>query len=247
MPWRTVRMSGRRGNIARFEETIPWYLAGNVQPANVLGAWQPKGAMTYAQSKISLHNPSASNLLVDGAAYPTWTPSVGWTFAGASSQYLTIASAIATAVPITMICRFAHANVTDTDALMSICDSAETNYFYLMPAGAVAGDPIQFSSWQAGVGGTATSLSGYIASTWFTAAGVTGATNARAVYINGGSKGTNATDKTPDGLDTTYIGVYTEGATKGGYYTGNIAACAFYNIALSDAQVLAIHNAMMEI
>ena len=38
---------------------IPWYLAGGVPKANVLGAWCPKKAGSYAASKISLRSDAA--------------------------------------------------------------------------------------------------------------------------------------------------------------------------------------------
>jgi hypothetical protein len=218
-----------------------WYLAGGISPDNVLGAWDFKNAPSYAISKISLINPSATNLWVDGAAHPAWAAGTGLTFAAASSQYLTIASAIATAVPITMICRFNADDVTTNYALMSICDTAAANYFLMGAYGAAAGDPIRVYATAAG----ASTGVGYTATTWYTAAGTYAIGETfRYAYLNGTNKALGNALVNVVGLDTTYIGVYHTGAGLASYLKGKIASCAFYNIELADAQVLAIHNAM---
>lgn len=49
-------------------------------------AYQPKGAATYAASKINLANPGTYDA-ADGAAYPTWAAATGWKFNG-TTQYL---------------------------------------------------------------------------------------------------------------------------------------------------------------
>ena len=66
---------------------IPWYLAGGIASADCIAAYKPLGAADYATSKINLNNPG-TNDLSDGAAYPTFNAATGWTFAGASSQFL---------------------------------------------------------------------------------------------------------------------------------------------------------------
>src|SRR4030042_426783 len=89
---------------------IPWYLSGSIPRANCIAAYQPKGADSYAASKVNIANPGTYNLS-DGAAFPTWAAATGWTFAAASLQYLTIASAIITAPPFSMVCRFNADNI----------------------------------------------------------------------------------------------------------------------------------------
>ena len=222
----------------------PWYLRGGITRANGLAAYQSKGVGSYASSKIKLAHPGMNDLS-NGAAFPSWEAVNGWTFADGSSQYLTIASALATAVPLSMICRFN----ADTDVLpymlMTICDTAAKSFFGLYAAGNVALDPISARANLVAVDGIANSSTGFTSGNWFTGAAVLSANNARTAYINGGSKITNATNVTPAGLDTTYIGTYFDGAARGYFLDGKISTCAFYNIALSDAQVLALHNAMI--
>lgn len=64
-----------------------WWLAGGIDPDDCIAAYQPKGAASYAASKVNLAN-SGTHDLSDGTAYPTWDASKGWTFTKANSQYL---------------------------------------------------------------------------------------------------------------------------------------------------------------
>ena len=64
-----------------------WWLAGGIDPDDCIAAYQPKGAASYAASKVNLAN-SGTHDLSDGTAYPSWDASKGWTFTKANSQYL---------------------------------------------------------------------------------------------------------------------------------------------------------------
>jgi hypothetical protein len=61
-----------------------WDLNGTI--TSCVAAYQPKGAASYAASKVNLAN-SGTYDATDGAAYPTWDASTGWKFNG-STQYL---------------------------------------------------------------------------------------------------------------------------------------------------------------
>lgn len=224
---------------------IPWYLAGNIPAANCLAAFKPKGAASYAASKVNIITPG-TNDATDGVAYPTWASATGWTFTAASSQYLTVGTgAIKAATPLSMVCRFNPDAVDAGYVLMEISDAAANQVFSLQASGGTGGDPIIFYGADIPAGpGASTTTTGFTAGNWFTAAGVSSAANSRASYIDGGSKGTSAAVITPLGLDTTYIGRGWWAGGASGYLKGKIAACAFYDIALSDAQVLALHTAM---
>lgn len=219
----------------------PWYLNGGISKANCVAVYQPKGAASYAASKVNLVTPGTYDLS-DGAAFPTWAFATGWTFNGAT-QYLTVASALVSAVPLSLVCRFNAVGVALGYALITICDFDSLHWFLLYAGGDAVGDPVQASTWQ-DANKLAASTSGFTAGNWFTAAGVYSAVDARAAYIDGGSKGTNVDSQTPVGLDTTIIGGFAVTSAVGGILDGSIAACAIYNIALSDAQVLALHTAM---
>lgn len=52
-----------------------WWLAGGVDPADVVGAWRAKGAASFAASLVNLGG--GPNLYVP-QAQPTWTAAKGW-------------------------------------------------------------------------------------------------------------------------------------------------------------------------
>jgi hypothetical protein len=60
-------------------EDTPWYLAGGVDPANCVAAYQAKGAADYATSKVNLANPGTYDAYQDlPAAVPDWNVNTGW-------------------------------------------------------------------------------------------------------------------------------------------------------------------------
>ncbi len=70
------------------------------------------------------------------------------------------------------------------------------------------------------------------------ACGVVAASNSRAVYLDGGNKGTNISNRLFSGdYDRTRIGVLNIGATLSQYMSGMIAEAGIWNVALTDAEV----------
>jgi hypothetical protein len=57
-----------------------WWLSGGISAANCIAAYQPKGAVSYAASKVNLANPGTYNA-TEGTA-PAFDTAVGWTFNG---------------------------------------------------------------------------------------------------------------------------------------------------------------------
>ena len=73
---------GRRGGVQLTGGGgSPWWLAGGISAANVVAAYQPKGAASLAASYVNLANPGTNNLTAPAA--PTWNAATGWTFAAA--------------------------------------------------------------------------------------------------------------------------------------------------------------------
>ena len=66
----------------------PWWLSGGIAAANCVVAYQPKGAASYATSKVNLANPGTYDA-ADGTAYPTWNAINGWMFNGTSQWLIT--------------------------------------------------------------------------------------------------------------------------------------------------------------
>lgn len=220
----------------------PWYLEGGVSAANCIAAYQPKGAADIAASYVNLASPG-TNDAAPGSA-PTFDTATGWYFA--TNKYLVVGSgALLTAVPMSMICRFQAPNVTTNYALMSTHrKTVQLNSFALYASGGNTGDPVEAYTTSNITYPYAKSSAGYTANVWYVATGVWAAANSRAAYLDGANKGTNTTSVTPSGIDETTIGVTHNSSEYGNYLAGYVAACAFYNVALSDAQVLAISTAM---
>lgn len=62
-----------------------WWLSGGIDPDDCVAAYQPKGAASYAASKVNLANPGTYD--IDSGADPDWDASYGWNFNG-TSHYL---------------------------------------------------------------------------------------------------------------------------------------------------------------
>lgn len=148
---------------------------------------------------------------------------------------LTVASAVATAAPMTMACWFIANNITAEHVLMDIDDGSDANKFQIRASGAVASDPIRALTVAASTSSIAVSSTGYSANVWQHACGVFASATDRRAFVNGGSKGTNATSRTPSGLTTLRIG-----RELTAFAAGRIAEAAIWDIALTDAQVASL-------
>jgi len=99
----------RQGGTLGAAATSGWW-DNNGAIAGCIAAYQPKGAASYAASKINLANPGTHNL-VDGAAWPAWAAGTGWTFAGAGpNQWLDSVTLFpdTTAQAWSLACQFAN-------------------------------------------------------------------------------------------------------------------------------------------
>lgn len=67
------------------EVASSWWLSGGIDAANCVAAYQPKGAASYAASKVNLANPGMYDA-TEGTA-PDWDSTNGWKGNG-TSQYL---------------------------------------------------------------------------------------------------------------------------------------------------------------
>lgn len=161
-------------------------------------------------------------------------------FDDASQQYLISAvQAVLISPPISMACWFKSDDITVYQTLVGIIDYSSDEYYLLAAAGTIANDPVRATTYNGVVSASAVSSTGYSAGTWHHACGVFAATNSRAAYIDGGSKGTNATSVTGVGpVDRFEIGgrVMGGGASKALFMSGAIAEAAIWNGALSDAE-----------
>lgn len=158
-----------------------------------------------------------------------------------SSDYLEYTLSLS--YPFTMACWFNGDSTTATGVLLGACNfsGSDDDRMQLNAAGATGGDPIQMGAvTNGGAGVNAQTSTGYTAGTWFHACGVAASATSRTAYINGGSSGSNTTNRAMTGLDRLVIGSRRAAGTLGAYFDGRIAAVAVWNTGLSAADVASI-------
>ena len=159
-------------------------------------------------------------------------------FARATEEYLTVASTPVTAVPLTLAAWFNATDITTAHPLMYVGNSGDWQRFEVAAGGHVGGDPI-YALTNDGASSFAVSTTGYSANTWHHACGVFAATNDRRAFIDGGSRGNEATNRTPGGLDFMDLAASNGkmGTGLASYLNGLLAEAAIWNAALTDAEV----------
>lgn len=164
-------------------------------------------------------------------------------FDDAASEYLTIASVPMTNEPITMACWFYSDSLTAGQTLLALGDSGGVNgIFALEAAGDQGGDPVRAAKGtDGGTFGIAATTSGYSANTWHHAIATFTSDTERAVYIDGGSVGSNVTNITDPTADNLAVGA-SHRSTAGRLMSGRIAEAAIWDVILSadDRAILAL-------
>ena len=164
-------------------------------------------------------------------------------FDGTDDQ-LTVAVAVATAAPLSLAGWCNADNLTVSEVLVNISkDTDDNDDFYILLAGAVAGDFVHFNARDAGVGGAAITTTAFSAGVWQHVLGVELSSSSRAVYLNGGGKGTNTTLVEPTGLNRTSIGVRNR-LSDTFFFDGLLAECCVFNDDLSDAEAVMLANGL---
>lgn len=159
-----------------------------------------------------------------------------------TTDFLSCANAVLTAYPGTLFCWFNPTNNAAAYYTGVVYNSGtELSGWRMRAAGDVANDPCRFATGD-GVTNSAVSTSTFFATnTWqrmmFT---LTNAT-ARNGYFNNGGVTVDAVNITPGGLNRTYIGANRASGADSGFFPGQIAHWAAWNIVLS-----ATDRAMLE-
>lgn len=161
------------------------------------------------------------------------------TFVTASSQYLEIASAVLSAVEITMACWYNVSSLATSQALMCIGNSGAGDRFELLINGSTNIQATAATSSAA----TASSSTAPSTGVWQHACGVFTSATSRAAFLNGGGKGTNATNRTPSGVNQTAIGRRNNNS-PGLYVGGRIMEAGIWNTSLTDAEVASLAAGM---
>lgn len=144
--------------------------------------------------------------------------------------------------PFSMGCwaKVSHGSVAGFLGVLSRQAAPQSLYdLFFYGSGSGGGDnKIYWQSNATGTGGSAVSTAAVPNGSWFHGLGVESATNSRAVYINGGSKGTDTTNATqPTGLDRMMVGGADHSGVNGReIFPGTLAEWALWDAALTDAE-----------
>ncbi len=193
-----------------------WWLAGGINPANCLAAYQPKGAASYAASKVNLANPGTYNLTESGGT-PGWDAAVGWIFNGTNYRFITGVSLSLSVCSV--FGAFSESTFTGTHGLFGSINGERL--FYV--------ESLWNQQWQNSA--NQYNKSGVIAS------GVCGVAGPK--FFENGTKVATGTPTT--GTVTCHIGNIRNRTYP---WKGNIIAIAIYSTTLSDSEAAALSAAM---
>lgn len=163
------------------------------------------------------------------------------TFDGNAANRLLLAPAVVTVAPFSMSCWFNSSSSVGERWLMGLGlnggGGSTVRAGLVMANGSLA---VKAQSCDGGGAVNATSSASASASTWSHAGGVWSAGNARAAYVNGANKGTEATLRDLTGADTTGIGVGVDSTGPINGWIGDLAEAAIWSVALDDAEMAAL-------
>ncbi len=158
-------------------------------------------------------------------------------FNDAVNDYLSVASAPATAAPLTMAAWVKSDDDTKAQAALWIGNSASGQAFYIDLRGNVAGDHVRAGS-NDGADATAVSTTGFVANTWCHVAGVFTSTTSRTIYLDGGGSATDTTAITPT---VNQFGIGRQFRPGGGDdFSGMIAEVGIWSAALDASEIAAL-------
>ncbi len=187
---------------------------------------------------------SGNNYGMDFINSPIWSPGKFGSsilFDDGSSQYLQRTDVLGiTGYPFSFACWFNSNDQSVNNTLMAFCGDAGHPIFELRLRDPADSDVIALAS-DASVD-FATSSSQWSANTWSHACGVFINGTSRAVYLNGGSKGTNTGESEYAVLDKFIIGGRIQDGASGLYMSGKIACAFVWNRALTDSEVALLYR-----
>jgi len=153
-----------------------------------------------------------------------------------STGLLRVASTPLTAVPLSMAAFF-KSDATSDMTLFGLFSASNSEYIEL-GLGVDGKVQAHARSTAAGLNYPVTSTS-YGTSGYQHACGVWSAINARAVYLDGGGKGTDSASVTPTGIDRMALGA-TDRPLTANFFNGRLYNVAIWSVALDDAEVVAL-------
>lgn len=157
----------------------------------------------------------------------------GWS----TSNYISaIAGTAPAAVPLTIHARYKPSAFSNTAYLVSVSDGSNNNAFNLRTT-VTSGFAEAFTVF-GGAGTPATGSTGLSAGTWYSLVGLFTSATDRKIYVDGAQDGTNATSRTPTGVNQARVGI--RNTTNPAL--GSLAEVAIWNVALSTEDIAALVN-----
>lgn len=144
-------------------------------------------------------------------------------FADASSQYLSLGSSPVSDVPFALAIWFYHTEAENDDFFGVGADFVDYHEIYITSAHIVS---VRSDD---GTIGNATSTAGGAINTWHHACGLFVSDTDRRAFLDGGNKGTDATNVNPENLAHTAIGGRADSAITG-VYSGYAAEAAIWDL-----------------
>lgn len=159
-----------------------------------------------------------------------------------STGIASAASAEVTGVPLSFACLVNSDSATAGQVAFAVDDFNEvsSDSFRLQLRGPVGGDPASAVTVTAGTQTQADTSTGYSTGTWHSVVVVFASTTSRAAYIDGASKGTDATSSVPTGIDATEMGGVTINSVGSSFFDGKVAECGVWSTTLSDDDAAAL-------
>jgi len=161
---------------------------------------------------------------------------VAWLFDDVSSQYLAREEAVVNSYPWTMACWALFDTGAANNTIMYIGDVSVTNQTWYMGQAGVFNKLFLFTR-AGGIESTAQSASAFSLNTWVHCCAVAASATSRTIFLDGDQGGTDATDKTPTGLDRTAIGAIADDTSIRSIHSGRIFLPSIWNNAISTEEV----------
>lgn len=168
---------------------------------------------------------------------------MAYDFVRASSQYLMVGSSVVTGPPFTMAAFVYPNNATQLMTATLVGSFASfTCAAAVALSGHVAGDPVSYTT-KGDTGSNflnAQTTAAFSASAWNAVSGVSESVSSRFAYLDGGNKGSNTTTDNAMTLNRTSVGAGIYNNLLYDYFDGNICEVAYWNVALTDAEIASL-------
>lgn len=157
-------------------------------------------------------------------------------FDDASTESLTLGSAILTAAPMS-VSAWVYPDANVNNAIFNLYQNGSSDEGFGLWV--QSGNSGFWFARNAAANASAASANTATLNAWNHIVGVEVSSSSRSVRLNGGTKVTDATSMTPAGLNRTAVGTSISGAGQQ-YMSGRIAELAVWNVALDDDEQIAL-------